>query len=117
MEIWVSFDPLSDQWRGATANLPLSVLGIYNPIAPVTAANIFNFGLTAVGTPPAYSTSSQVTGKVYSPEDADSPSPAGVNAMISAFNSGSAQAPYDRFNFNNGVLDGQTFQPGMSVDF
>lgn len=97
----------------AKADLPSGIAGLYNPAAPVTAANIFNFGLTPVGNPPAYSTSTQVTGKVYSPEDADSPSPAGVNAMISAFRSGSAQAPYDRFNPNNGVLDGQVFLPGM----
>lgn len=70
------------------------------------------FALADVGSPELYATSSQVNGKVYSPQCQNSPAPSAVLSMESAYTSGQSQ-PADYTNYAASSFDGLTLQPGV----
>jgi hypothetical protein len=98
---------------GITNTGPSSITGDLG--TPSTASSITGFALALDGSG-QFSTSSQVTGKVYAADYAV-PTPAKVttanNDMIAAYNEAAGRTPAAHTDFNGGILGGQTLTPGI----
>jgi len=99
---------------GITNVSPSRVIGNMG-VSPIAASAITGFSLTLDPTG-TFSTSPQVTGKIYAADYA-SPTPRNLvkamSNMRTAYTDGAGRAPTHPNNFNGGNLSGQTLAPGV----
>jgi hypothetical protein len=99
----------------ANATAPAVINGDMGVGPGVTSTAITGFALTLPAAS-AYSTSSQVIGKVYA-FDYASPTPANVTTastdMLAAYNDAAGRTPPDAIGLGGGSLDGQVLTPGL----
>ncbi|ELZ12651.1 hypothetical protein C479_04622 [Halovivax asiaticus JCM 14624] len=85
-------------------------------VSPIASTAITGFDLTLDSTTGAYSTSTQVDGRVYA-ADYSEPTPSrlttAVSDMESAFTDAYGRVPPDFTNLGGGNLDGETLTPGV----